>query len=115
MPRPVPVPGASPFRSTERGAAMKDAVRDRFHAFSTPFEGRRYHMYRDVKGKVTVGVGNLIDSNDSPDEAIKLPFKPNGVGATASEKDIGDAWKAVKAAPPGLQTSQSGKDPYGKL
>jgi hypothetical protein len=97
---------------------MRQVVKDRFHAFSTPFEGRRYHMYRDTKGFVTTGVGNLLKCAPVADclqAACALPFKPDGVGAPASATDIESAFDLVKAAPPGLPTAKSGNDAYGKL
>ena len=41
---------------------MRESVRRGFIGFSAPFEGRLHYMYLDVKGLVTTGVGNLIDS-----------------------------------------------------
>ncbi len=34
---------------------------EKYHEFSTPLEGRVHSPYVDVKGLITVGVGNLID------------------------------------------------------
>jgi GH24 family phage-related lysozyme (muramidase) len=70
------------------------SVHAAWHAFSEPFEGRVLSMYLDIKGLVTCGVGNLIDT---PGEAQKLPWrKENGQPATRYE--IGEAWHRLKGA-----------------
>lgn len=62
-------------------------------SFSEKFEGSLRFMYLDVKGLVTTGIGNLIDSVD---EAMALPFcHPDGTPAARSE--IAIEWRAVKA------------------
>lgn len=97
---------------------MRQVVRDRFHAFSVPFEGRRYHMYRDTKGFVTTGVGNLLKcalAGDCTQAASTLPFKPDGVGDKADDAVIKKAFDDVLAAPAGIKTLRSGDDVYGKL
>jgi len=40
---------------------MHTSIRNYFIKFNEPIEGRVTHMYLDVKGLVTIGVGNLID------------------------------------------------------
>lgn len=77
---------------------MRQAVVSVFPTFSKAFEGYIHSFYLDVKGLVTTGVGNLIDT---PEEARKLPWKhPDGRLASGSE--ITAAWHAVKAAQPAL-------------
>jgi len=44
---------------------MYDSVRNSFAAFSAPLEGSVPWMYQDTLGKVTIGIGNLIDSHES--------------------------------------------------
>ena len=92
---------------------MRQVVKDRFHAFSTPFEGRRYHMYLDVKGLVTTGVGNLLAS---PQAASALDFKHGGAGgAIAGDGEVEAAWQDLKDhAPWGKPSSVSAKDVYGQ-
>jgi GH24 family phage-related lysozyme (muramidase) len=72
---------------------MRDSVREAWHAFSTPFEGRVHSMYVDVLGLVTTGVGNLIDS---PAEAAKLPWRMLD-GSRATSDEIHKQWRALKA------------------
>ena len=43
---------------------MYDDVRAAFLSFTTRLEGRVPYMYLDIKGLVTIGVGNLIDPVD---------------------------------------------------
>lgn len=80
---------------------MHPSVRHYFVKFNEPIEARIPYMYLDIKGLVTVGVGNLIDverPSDTAnlqkilDELIKLPFvykklEPNA-GKRASAADI---------------------------
>lgn len=72
---------------------MKPAVREKFPAFTTQFEGRVNTMYLDVKGLVTVGVGCLIDT---PDGAARLPFVHTN-GTVAAPSEIIAAWHNVKS------------------
>jgi hypothetical protein len=74
---------------------MYQAVRDAFYDFNVPFEGVVHWMYLDVKGLVTIGVGNLIDPVD---HAARLPFEYEGQpGSRASGDEIIAAWAEVKA------------------
>lgn len=62
---------------------MKAAVREAFHRFSTPLEGRCYHLYLDVKKLPTTGVGNLVATLP---EVRALPWKrPDGTDASPDE------------------------------
>jgi GH24 family phage-related lysozyme (muramidase) len=82
-----------------KGFVMYPAVQSSFLAFSTKFEGRVPYMYLDVKGLVTVGVGNLVD----PVEAAQtLPFrfknKPGitAPGSPATADQIAEEWQILK-------------------
>lgn len=90
---------------------MHPSVRNYFIKFNHDFEDTIEYMYLDIKGLVTIGVGNLIDVEKAGDtkslkkvleELIKLPFvyksgldvkKP---GQKASATDIEAEWKLVK-------------------
>ena len=67
-----------------------------WHEFSTPLEGRVYWPYLDVRGLVTVGVGNLIDPLGA---ALGLPWTLTGSGQPASRERIIADWRALKAQP----------------
>lgn len=78
---------------------MYPSVQTNFPTFSSKFEGRVSFMYLDIKGLVTVGVGNLID----PLEAARiLPFRFKnrpGIqtpGAPATPDQIVQEWQALK-------------------
>lgn len=78
---------------------MHPSVRARFRSFNEPLEGVVKYMYLDVKGLVTIGVGNLIDPIGA---ALALPFRyktksgaPGG-GQLASKADIEVEWKLIK-------------------
>ncbi len=74
---------------------IRQSVIEAWHAFSEPLEGRVYHFYLDVKGLVTIGVGNLVDPVTS---ALSLPLrKPDGSLATKDE--IRADWVSVKSQP----------------
>lgn len=81
---------------------MHPEVRAKWHAFSTPLEGRVMSMYVDVKGLVTTGVGNLIDSVAA---ASALPWKHEATGELATPAEVAAAWNALKAQ----------RDTYAKL
>ncbi len=76
---------------------MRPTVAARFRAFNEPFEGVVKFMYLDVKGLVTIGVGNLIDPVSV---ALALPFrlktKPGAVGRIATRAEIEAEWKLIK-------------------
>lgn len=68
-------------------------VQDAFYMYNAPFEGVVYTMYADIKGLVTIGVGNLIDPLP-----IGLPmFRADGTAATYEE--IEDEYFRVKRDP----------------
>ncbi len=73
---------------------MRKSVADVFKAFSVRFEGELPFMYLDIKGLVTIGVGNLIDSVA---QAQQLPFffkdEPDHL---ASPSEIAEDWQRVK-------------------
>ena len=74
---------------------MKQAILSIFGEWSTQFEGRIPHMYLDVKGLVTIGIGNLIDPYSL---AISLPFRRFSDGARASVGEIRGEWTRMKGA-----------------
>ena len=82
---------------------MHAATLAAWHQFSEPLEGRVHSLYVDVKGLVTTGVGNLIDSM-AP--ALQLPWRRVSDVAQliatdddplASAADIAAAWNGLKA------------------
>lgn len=79
---------------------MFSSVKSAFFEFNAPIEGVVKFMYLDVKGLVTVGMGNLIDPVS---ESLSLSFqhRQNGGGANAgqlaSQQEIMDEWKKVKS------------------
>lgn len=58
------------------------------------WEGRYPYLYQDVKGYVTIGIGNLVKTEKT---AIALPLMVGERAATKEEKIA--AFNAVKAAP----------------
>lgn len=89
---------------------MRNVVRDNWLAFTEPMEGGIACCYADIRGKVTVAYGNLVDT---PGEVAALPLThPDGTPATNAEKvalwqmlhnDPGAAkggwWYAAKLSP----------------
>jgi len=75
---------------------MKQGVAEIFPTWSTRFEGRINHMYLDVKGLVTIGIGNLIDPISL---AIQLPFYFKGTETKASAAAISGEWSLLKGHP----------------
>jgi GH24 family phage-related lysozyme (muramidase) len=82
---------------------MHPAVRDTFVTITVPLEGNIATMYRDSLGYVTVGIGNKIDPLG--DEGLALPFITRKGGRWATEADIRDEWKAIKAGPVGANAA----------
>ena len=89
---------------------MHPSVRNYFIKFNHDFEDTIEHMYLDIKGLVTIGVGNLIDVEKASDtknlmkvmeELAKLPFvykkSERNAGQKASPADIEAEWKMVKS------------------
>ncbi len=74
---------------------MRSAVRACFYAFNAPMEGEVNHLYVDVKGLVSIGVGHLVDPLAY---AIQLPLKRSD-GTLASRDEIVADWAAVKNGP----------------
>src|SRR6187549_2842998 len=69
-------------------------VYDVFRAFSVKFEGLVYWPYLDIKGLVTVGIGNLIDPIGA---ALDLPWHIEGSGDQATRDEVAADWKRIKA------------------
>ncbi len=74
---------------------MRDSVRAAFVGFTEKFEGSVATMYLDVKGLVTVAIGNLIDPVG---DALNLPFLRQD-GSHASRYEIGAEWRNMKLNP----------------
>ncbi|HEY7336985.1 MAG TPA: hypothetical protein VH639_18980 [Bryobacteraceae bacterium] len=81
---------------------MFSSVQAGFLSFSEKFEGSVAFMYLDVKGLVTVGVGNLIDPVALA-QALPFRFKNRpGIatpGAAATQDQIATEWQTLKSNP----------------
>lgn len=74
---------------------MREVVKQSFVAFTSPLEGVVPWLYQDVKGLVSIGIGNLVDPIQL---ALTLPLvRPDGSPATREE--IADEWRLVKNFP----------------
>jgi len=73
---------------------MRQSVVDRFREFSVRFEGLVHWPYLDVKGLVTVGIGNLIDPVSS---ALELPWVLEGTTDRATPEQVIADWNNLKA------------------
>lgn len=91
---------------------MLPVVQDNVAGLNTKFEGRIHHMYLDIRGFVTVGVGNLLASAS---DAAKLAFTHGLTGPLATAAEITAAWNAVKASTPGQKVTDSEQDFYAQL
>lgn len=69
---------------------MKLSVKLFFYDYNAPFEGVVPYFYQDVKGLVTIGVGNLVDPL-FPGLKMRRPD-----GTLASEEEIRADWQRVK-------------------
>ncbi len=74
---------------------MYQSVRDAFYDFNAPLEGVITWMYLDIKGFVTIGVGNLIDPIN---QALALPFEyEDEPESFVTSDEIREAWETVKS------------------
>lgn len=63
---------------------MRAVVRDNWLSFTEPFEGGVACAYADIRGKVTIAYGNLVDT---PGDVAALPLvHKDGTPATNAEK-----------------------------
>ena len=78
---------------------MFPSVQTNFRGFNTKFEGCIPFMYLDIKGLVTVAVGNLVDPIELA-QALPFQFKNKpGIaspGSPATQDQIAAEWKALK-------------------
>lgn len=72
---------------------MRDSVRFAFVDFTAAFEGVVPYLYQDVKGLVTIGIGNLVDPIQY---AMPLPFVRRVDGLPAGRDEIAAEWLRVK-------------------
>ena len=81
---------------------MFDSVQSVFISFNTRFEGAVPYMYLDVKGLVTIGVGNLIDPVQVA-QALPFQFKNRpdvaSPGSPAPTDQIAAEWQRLKSDP----------------
>jgi len=78
---------------------MRDDTFADWLAHTERLEGVVPWMYLDVKGLVTVGVGNLIDVVGGPGGwslALPCPFVRNSDNQPANDLEIIDEWKRIK-------------------
>ncbi len=78
-----------PGRPTDPQALVPDLLR---------WEGRCNHMYKDTRGYVTTGIGNLVKTAD---DAARLPWVDAKTGQPASDAQIRTAFQAVAGGPDG--------------
>jgi GH24 family phage-related lysozyme (muramidase) len=88
---------------------MRAAVMGAFPAISETFEGKgTNYPYTDVRGLITTGIGDLIDTvprSPRPTAiALSLPWTNGDGGPPSSRADIEAAWSAVYNAFPGVQS-----------
>lgn len=75
---------------------MRASVRDNFVPFTAPLEGVVRWFYADVKGLITIAIGNLVDPVES---ALSLAMVHKGTDIPASQADIRADWLRVKSDP----------------
>jgi hypothetical protein len=97
---------------------MFPSVQSAFRAFNEPFEGCVPYMYLDVKGLVTVGVGNLVDPVELA-QALPFRFKSRpGIatpGALATKDQIAAEWAKLKGDPGVAHDAFTACDPLTEL
>jgi len=97
---------------------MHPSVVANWRTFNEPFEGVVSFMYQDVKGLITIGMGNLIDPIGA---ALGLPFRKRnkkGVanpGTPATRAEIEAEWKLIKSKPELAKKGHRACDPLCTL
>jgi GH24 family phage-related lysozyme (muramidase) len=91
---------------------MHDSVSAIFPEFSRKFEGYVHFMYLDIKGLVTIGIGNLVDSEAS---VRGLPFTDKVSGARATPEQIASEWRKIKHMPELAKKGHHACDPITRL
>jgi len=95
------------------GTATYPTVQSAFRAFNAAFEGVVPYMYLDIKGLVTVGIGNLIDPVEL---AQALPFRwKNSPGSPATPEHIAAEWQRLKDDPALAQAGHLACAPLTRL
>lgn len=77
------------------GLIARPPVAAIFIPFTQKFEGAAYWPYLDVKGLVTTGFGDLIDSVA---DAVRLPWVHKLTMEPMSEAEIATGWTTIKSA-----------------
>ena len=91
------------MRAVTAPAGLQPSVVDGLPGVFAVWEGRGLtYLYTDSKGFVTIGTGNLVDPVSM---ATGLPFY-NPSGSVTSQQDIAFAWREVKDAWPGVQSTR---------
>ncbi len=72
---------------------MRESVRKAWVPVNAPWEGVCNHLYLDVLGLVTTGMGNLVDPSGT---VLDLPFVRSD-GSPATRHEIAGEWVAIKA------------------
>lgn len=94
---------AKPARGTpDVSHLVRPEVFAAFPAWVQQFEGAVPHMYQDIKGYVTTGIGNLIDPINL---ALELPWR-RANGSLATDDEIRDEWERVKDMDKGMLASK---------
>jgi hypothetical protein len=89
-----------------------------WRSFNEPLEGLVPFMYQDVKGLITIGMGNLIDPIST---ALGLPFRKRrlpGVanpGGLATRQEIEAEWNLIKRKPELARLGHRACNPLCKL
>ena len=74
---------------------MNDLVKAAFSSFQQTFEGASSCMYLDIKGLVTAAIGCLIEPLTA--EVLALPWEWRINGKPATQLEITDEWRRIKA------------------
>ena len=80
--------------------------------FLAKYEGKVNFMYLDVKGLVTIGIGNLIDPINM---AYKLEFKYKGGGGAVGQNVVQTEWQTVKGRKDLISKGSAAFDAITKL
>jgi len=91
---------------------VRAIVAVKWREFNTPLEGLVRFMYQDVKGLITIGMGNLIDPIST---ALGLPFKKRQGGTLATRAEIEAEWKLIKGKPELAKKGHRACDPLCTL
>lgn len=108
MENSIPIPKRKP---PEAFSLSPNAVNEKVKDFIRPHEDEVPYFYRDTKGNVTVGIGQMIPNEDKAKELPLYRYEGKKVLRPAKDEEKVEAFQRVKNAKEPLNTNHKKFDP----